>query len=161
MSTKTLGPCPLHSWLLICRALEVHVGLISPGGGGRREEKRAKEGGSRLTCCMPHTDEQRQPVGLPSLRGQGGAEVGHGASTGCLLEGEEVLNLRLEPHAKEGKRVKAGSQVSITELCAHPLLLSLFRSSLILCLTPPLPPNSPCNWDLENTRISDTKNGFP
>lgn len=136
----------------------MHVGLISRGVGGREAQK---EGGSRLTCPMPHTGEQRQSGGLQSLRGQGGAGVRHGASTGCLLEGEEVLNSRLEPHAKEGKKVEAGSQVSITELCAHPLLLTLPPThSLLHSLSPPSP-NSPCNWGLENPRISDTKNGFP
>ena len=76
---------------------------------------------------------------------------------------------------KEGKKVEAGCQVSITKLCAHPLplvlplslvcFLSLSLSlSLSLLLSTSYPaPNSlfpPCDWGLESPKISDPKNVF-
>lgn len=54
--------------------------------------------------------------------------------------------------------MEAGCQVSITELCAHPLLLS--PTPLCLSLSSPTPSSS-WDWGWENPRFSDTKNGFP
>lgn len=54
--------------------------------------------------------------------------------------------------------MEAGCQVSITELCAHPLLL-LPTPPHSHSLPPPFLP--PWDWGLENPKFSDTKNGLP
>lgn len=146
---------PIHSILgfSTARPWKLHVGLISQGKGWRQGAKGMGEAAdSHVTC-----HQERKLVGLWSLSRS--ARGGHRDAVRCCCQRRKLAS-QSEIRAactEEAKKVEAGCQVSITELCVHPFALQRPAppSSHSLSLS-----SSPSHDQSTQTpRISDTNNG--